>query len=66
MVHVRGSRGLEITMQLTVSRCRTSPAPFRRQEERCATRGVSARIVWTRFWDSGGLFKHPCLTGFEG
>ncbi len=26
---------------------------------------VSARIVWTRFWDSGGLFKHPCLTGFE-
>ena len=27
---------------------------------------VSARIVWTRFWDSGGLFKHPCLTGFEG
>jgi hypothetical protein len=27
---------------------------------------VSARIVWTRFWDSGGLFKHPCLTCFEG
>lgn len=27
---------------------------------------VSPRIVWTRFWDSGGLFKHPCLTGFEG
>jgi hypothetical protein len=28
--------------------------------------GVSARAVWTRFWDSGGLFEHPRLTGLEG
>jgi len=27
---------------------------------------VPARIVWTRFCNSGGLFQGGCLTGFMG
>ncbi|MEX3527297.1 MAG: hypothetical protein VB143_08595 [Burkholderia sp.] len=27
---------------------------------------VPARIVWTRFCNSGGLFEGGCLTGFMG
>jgi hypothetical protein len=27
---------------------------------------VPARIVWTRFCNSGGLFEGGCLTGFQG
>ena len=27
---------------------------------------VPARIVWTRFCSSGGLFEGGCLSGFQG
>ncbi|MEX3526882.1 MAG: hypothetical protein VB143_05775 [Burkholderia sp.] len=31
-----------------------------------ASLSVPARIVWTRFCNSGGLFEGGCLTGFMG
>ena len=40
-------------------------AIFAMKQENRSTR-VPARIVWTRFCSSGGLFEGGCLSGFQG
>ncbi|MEX3526121.1 MAG: hypothetical protein VB143_01030 [Burkholderia sp.] len=50
-----------------ISVIQTPARPGTRPGRLCCRRsGVPARIVWTRFCNSGGLFEGGCLTGFMG
>ena len=48
----------------SASRCRISGFVFADADKK--PEDIPARIVWTRFCNSGGLFQGGCLSGFLG